>query len=133
MGGLQAGDDGVEASEEDLAKLGFTLGRGQFNDGGHGDNAWVYLDRYHSDKDEGDSDQATLGSCCNVDYKQGPDIFTNNESLNNTSLLLWYVAEQKNNGTPGQEYCWANAAIVNGLYKTNSFPCVSGPKIQLMK
>lgn len=107
--------------------LEFALGRGQFNDGGHGDNAWTFLDRFHPDKDEGASDLATLGSCCNTDSRQGPDVYTTNESLTNAPLLLWYVSEQKNNGTPGQEYCWADASVVDGDYKTTTYPCVSGP------
>jgi len=108
--------------------LSMSLGRGQFNDGGHGDKAWVYLDRFHEDKDEGVTDMPTFGACCNVDYRQGPDVYTDGESLSNSPLLLWYVSEQKNNGNPGEEYCWASATIVNGIYKTTSYPCPSGPK-----
>lgn len=104
-------------------------GRGQFGDGGRGDNAFSYVTRYHPDLDEGESDLVTLGPCCNTDYHQGPETFIepNPEPISNTNLVMWYVSQQKNSDTPGQEYCWAQSALENGILKVNKFPCYSGP------
>lgn len=112
--------------------LDVSLGRGQFGDGGHGDNAWIFLDRFHADKDEGTTDQATLGACCNTDYRQGPEVYTNDEPLGGAPVLLWYIAEQKNSAADGAQYCWADADVVGGVYKMQTYPCASGPKLTLM-
>jgi hypothetical protein len=103
-------------------------GNGQFNDGGRGDNAYIYVTKLHTDKDEGESDLLTIGPCCNTDYRQGPEKFMEPaESLQNSPLVLWYVAQLKNDDTKGKEYCWADNYIENGIYKTKSYPCLSGP------
>lgn len=104
-------------------------GQGQFGDGGRGDNAYMYVSRYHANIDEGESDMVTLGACCNSDYQQGPEKFIepNPEPLTNTGLVLWYVAQLKNDDTPGHSYCWAQSVITNGLLKVNEYPCYSGP------
>jgi hypothetical protein len=110
---------------------GFYLipGKGQFADGGRGDNAYVYVTKYHIDKDEGESDLVTIGPCCNIDYRQGPEKFMTPaaESIQNSRLVIWYVAQLKNNDTKGNEYCWADNYIENGIYKTKAYPCFSGP------
>jgi hypothetical protein len=102
-------------------------GRGQFNDKGRGDNAFIYITKHHSNIDEGDADLVTIGPCCNTDYQQGPEKFLNNESLNNSELIMWYVPQMRNDNTKGNEYCWAEAKIENGVYKTYSYPCHAGP------
>ena len=112
-------------------QLTMELGRGQFGDGGRGDQAWTFVNRFHADRDEGASDQATLGACCNTDYRQGPEEYTNDEDLAGAPLLLWYVAEQKNSGTAGAQYCWADAKVARGTYKMTTYPCVSGPRFTL--
>jgi hypothetical protein len=105
-------------------------GHGQFNDGGLGDNPFLYLTAVHKDKPEGQDDLLTIGPCCNTDYKQGPEKYLNDESLTDGSVALWYVAQLKNNGTPGQEYCWAGSKLENGEYKESEWPCPSGPLIR---
>ncbi len=104
-------------------------GNGQFKDGGRGDNAYVYVTKLHADKDEGETDLVTIGPCCNTDYKQGPERFIepNPENINTTQLVLWYVAQMKNDDTKGREYCWAERYLENGVYKTHTYPCFSGP------
>ncbi len=103
--------------------------RGQFNDGSRGDNAYVYITKQHLDKDEGEKDLITIGPCCNTDYKQGPEKFIDAqpESIINTDIVLWYVPQMKNDDTKGKEYCWAEAYLENGVYKTKIFPCMAGP------
>lgn len=107
-------------------------GRGQFGDGGRGDNPYVYVTRHHSGSeapDEGESDLITIGPCCNTDYQQGPEKFidTPPESIIDTPLVFWYVAQLKNDDTPGQEYCWADVALQDGIYVPVDFPCFAGP------
>jgi len=103
-------------------------GRGQFSDGGRGDNAWVYVTRDNPDKEEGHTDLPTIGPCCNTDYKQGPEKFIDPESLDNTHLILWYVPEMQNDDTPGNQYCWVEKVINNGIFENKIYPCYAGPK-----
>lgn len=102
--------------------------RGQFNDKGRGDNAFVYVTKNAADRDEGESDLVTIGPCCNTDYRQGPEKFIEPapESIENSSLVVWYVAQLKNDDEKGKEYCWAESVIENGVYKVIEHPCYSG-------
>jgi hypothetical protein len=104
-------------------------GRGQFKDGGRGDNAFAYITRYHADKDEGESDITTIGPCCNNDYHQGPEKFIEPQAdpINNARLVFWYVPQLKNDDTPGKQYCWAESVAENGVYKIKTYPCYAGP------
>lgn len=107
-------------------------GRGQFDDGGRGDNPYLYLTRHHTGAtgpDEGDSDLITIGSCCNTDYQQGPEKFidTPPESVADGAFVLWYVAQMQNDDTPGQEYCWADVTLQDGVYIPVDYPCFAGP------
>lgn len=102
--------------------------KGQFGDGGRGDNAYYYITKLHADKDEGERDLPTLGPCCNNDYKQGPEKFIEGENLDRSQLVLWYVPQIKNDNTIGKEYCWAESVIENGVYVPKTWPCPSGPK-----
>jgi hypothetical protein len=110
---------------------GFYLqpGNGRFGDGGRGDNAFVYVTKYHTDKDEGETDMVTIGPCCNTDYHQGPEKFIepNPEPLGGSQVVVWYVAQLKNDDRPGFEYCWAESLLDKGVYKTKAYPCMSGP------
>jgi hypothetical protein len=111
---------------------GFLLlpANGKFNDGGRGDNAYIYTTVNQPGRDEGDADLPTIGPCCNTDYKQGPEKFIepNPENIQNKQLVVWYVAQLKNDDTKGREYCWAESFLENGVYKTTYYPCFCGPK-----
>lgn len=102
--------------------------RGQFGDGGRGDNAFLYVTKNPSDRDEGESDLVTIASCCNTDYRQGPEKFIepSPEPINNSPLVVWYVAQLKNDSEKGKEYCWAESFLENGIYKVKEYPCYSG-------
>lgn len=102
--------------------------RGQFGDNGRGDNAFVYVTKNAPDRDEGESDLVTIGACCNTDYHQGPDKYIEPapEPIENSSLVLWYVAQLKNDDEKGKEYCWAESVVENGVYKVKEHPCYSG-------
>ena len=102
--------------------------RGQFNDNGRGDNAFVYVTKNAPERDEGESDLVTIGACCNTDYRQGPEKFIEPapEPIENSPLVVWYVAQLKNDNEKGKEYCWAESVIENGVYKVIEHPCYSG-------
>ena len=102
--------------------------RGQFGDNGRGDNAFVYVTKNAADRDEGESDLVTVGACCNTDYRQGPEKFIEPapEPIENSALVLWYVAQLKNDDEKGKEYCWAESIVENGVYRVVEHPCYSG-------
>ncbi len=113
----------------DNASFRLVPGNGQFGDGGRGDHAYIYFTVNKPDTDEGTSDLPTIGPCCNVDYRQGPEKFIdpNPETLTNQRVVVWYVPQMKNDDTKGKEYCWAEARLVNGVYQTEAYPCIAGP------
>lgn len=101
---------------------------GQFNDGGRGDNAYVYVTKNKHDADEGESDLVTIGPCCNTDYHQGPEKFIEPtpDSIEDDELIVWYVPQIRNDDTKGREYCWAESFLENGIFQTKVYPCFSG-------
>lgn len=103
-------------------------GKGQFENN-LGDYAYTYVTKYHPNLDEGDSDLPTIGPCCNTNHEQGPEKFIGSkpENIQNSPLVIWYVPQLKNNGKKGQEYCWAESYLDHGVYKTRTYPCISGP------
>jgi hypothetical protein len=109
--------------------------RGQFNDGGRGDNPFVYVTRRHPDREEGDADLITIGSCCNNDYQQGPEKFIDAtpDSIANAQIVIWYVAQMKNDNSMGSEYCWADSVLENGVYVPKTYPCRAGPMLHPVK
>jgi hypothetical protein len=104
-------------------------GRGQFGDGGKGDFSYVYVTKHINSRDEGENDLVTIGPCCNTDYKQGPEKFIEPqpEDIQNSSLVVWYVAQLKNDDRKGNEYCWAESVPENGVWSTKAYPCFCGP------
>lgn len=103
---------------------------GQFGDGGRGDNAWIYITKYHDKIDEGSTDLPTISSCCNIDFQQGPEKFINKipEKISESSLVIWYVPQILNDNRPGKEYCWAEYISLHGVKQTRVYPCWNGPK-----
>lgn len=90
--------------------------------------AFMYVTRRIPGKDEGDADLITIGSCCNTDYRQGPEQFIEPapDSLVDAEIALWYVPALKNDDTPGSEYCWADYVLENGVYVPQVWPCAAG-------
>lgn len=103
---------------------GFYLetGHGQFDDGGQGDHAYMYVTRHNPA--EGDADLGAIGGCCNDDHQQGPHNYVNGESVAGEDIVLWYAAEMVTDVTPGKEYCWTQLP--------NTWPCFSGPMFHPM-
>lgn len=104
-------------------------GKGQFGDNGRGDFSFLYVTKNAADKNEGENDLPTIGPCCNTDYHQGPEKFIEPqpEAIKDASLVIWYVAQMKNDDTRGKEYCWAESVLENGVYVTKTYPCFCGP------
>ncbi len=123
--------EGFEYKLTDNTGSGFFMapGNGKFNDGGRGDNAYVYTTAFKSGTDEGEADLVTIGPCCNIDYRQGPEKFIEPapDNIQNKKIVVWYVAQLKNDNTKGNEYCWAESVLENGMYVTRSYPCFCGP------
>jgi hypothetical protein len=107
---------------------------GQFKDGGRGDAPFVYLTR-KKDGAEGDADLSTIGSCCNDDYRQGPEKFIDAtpEAATSAPIVFWYVPQIKNDLRKGQEYCWADSVLKDGVYVPVEYPCWSGPMLTPIK
>ncbi len=104
-------------------------GRGQFNDAGRGDFNFVYVTKHLASRDEGENDLVTIGPCCNTDYRQGPEKFIEPqpEDIHNSSLVIWYVSQMRNDDRKGNEYCWAENVLENGTWTTKAYPCFCGP------
>jgi hypothetical protein len=104
-------------------------GNSKFGDGGRGDNAYVYITQSKPAVDEGEADLVTIGPCCNTDYHQGPEKFIepSPDNIQNKKLVVWYVAQLKNDDAKGREYCWAESVLENGVYVTKAYPCFAGP------
>jgi hypothetical protein len=104
-------------------------GRGQFDDGGRGDNAYLFVTRRQAERDEGEADLLTIGPCCNEDYQQGPEkyIEPSPEAIAQQAIVLWYVPQLKNDDRLGSEYCWADSIVTDGVYEVKTWPCYAGP------
>jgi len=115
--------EGYKWRVSDGADAGFYLepGRGQFDDGGRGDNAYIYVTRHKPA--EGDTDLGAIGTCCNSDHQQGPHNYVNSESIANENIVVWYVPQMATNATAGHYYCWT----VSGEPLPETYPCFSGP------
>ena len=102
-----------------------TPNQGQLTNGSLGDNAYVYVSRNKSG--EGDVDLITIGPCCNEDYQHGPEKFMQPfESIEESDIVIWYVAQLKNSDTPGQQNCWAETTVEAGEVQTKTYPCAFG-------
>ncbi|MFN8445075.1 MAG: hypothetical protein U0175_30085 [Caldilineaceae bacterium] len=95
-----------------------------------GDDAYIYVTLNHPDRDEGESDLVTIGPCCNDDYQQGPEKFIDPapESIEKSEIVVWYVAQIHNDAVPGEEFCWADFVLKDGVYTPKAYPCYSGPR-----
>jgi hypothetical protein len=104
-------------------------GNGQFGDGGRGDFSYLYVTKNIPSKEEGENDLPTIGPCCNTDYRQGPEKFIEPapDNIQNSSLVLWYVSQMRNDDRKGNEYCWAETVLEKGVWSTRVYPCFSGP------
>ncbi|MCC7358183.1 MAG: PKD domain-containing protein [Anaerolineales bacterium] len=96
-------------------------GQGQFEDGGRGDNAYLYAVAHHSS--EGDTDLGSIGTCCQDDSQQGPDAYITGEALAAQDVVVWYVPQPQTEATASAPYCWTVAGGAN----PETYPCRTGP------
>lgn len=128
---LASGDDGaqlrIQGEDGSSYLISPGLGNRPFE---RGDDAYYYVTRKHADRDEGESDLVTIGPCCNDDYQQGPEKFIDPtpEAVSDSELVLWYVAQIHNDTKPGEEFCWADFDLKDGVYVPHAYPCLSGPR-----
>ena len=114
-------------------KVGFYIepNRGQYHDNSRGDHERVFVAKFN--KDEGDEDLLTLGSCCKLD-KDGIEPYLNSEKITGQDLVLWYVPRIQNDDREGSEYCWADSTIDKyGNPSVKIWPCIVGPKFVPIK
>lgn len=111
----------------DASGFGYYLepGVGQFEPGSDPDNAFIYVVRHYPN--EGDTDLGVIGDCCLDNYQQGPHIYLNNESVENTNIVVWYVAQLVTDAAAPDYYCWT----VTGDPNPETYPCWSGPMFHL--
>ncbi len=117
--------EGYVARVVDQSGKGYFVepGNGQFNDGGRGDNEFLYATEFHLGEGEGDWPVFAIG-CCDAD-EHGPEIFLNNQPIANQNIVLWYVSEAEISTfgfEPSDFYCWTGTAIPELV-----FPCFTGP------
>ena len=101
--------------------------KGQFMDGSRGDNATLFVTKFHTE--EGDQDLLTLGSCCNLKEDGVERYIEEPEDIDGQDLVLWYVPRIKNDAKEGKEYCWADTRVdEEGNLNVKTWPCIVGPK-----
>jgi hypothetical protein len=74
---------------------------------------------------EGQGDLPSIGSCCALDDRQGPEQFVNGESLNG-GAVVWFVPRI---GNAERQRCWADTALQNGMLVPLVWPCGAGMAI----
>ena len=89
-------------------------------DGGDAEFAYLYWSRVRPV--EGQGDLATIGSCCALDARQGPEQFVGSELLEQQPVL-WYVPRLTNRE---RVRCWADMRLEDGLLRPVIWPCSAG-------
>ncbi|MFZ0547676.1 MAG: lamin tail domain-containing protein, partial [Candidatus Promineifilaceae bacterium] len=94
-----------------------------FGDNSRGDDNFIYVTLHKAA--EGDSDLGSIGTCCNDNQVQGPNNYVNNEDIDNTNIVLWYVPQMMTDATDGGDgyYCWTLQGEPNPV----TYPCFTGP------
>ncbi|MGH2542943.1 MAG: hypothetical protein ACRDIB_09110, partial [Ardenticatenaceae bacterium] len=94
-------------------------GRGQFGDGGQGDNEFIYAVQHQS---VFDLDMGAMGTCCDYDY-HGPEAFVDGQSIEDENIALWYVPQMETDAFAPNYYCWT----VTNPPDHDPYPCFGGP------
>ncbi len=85
--------------------------------------AYVYWSR--PTPAEGQGDLPSIGSCCALDARQGPERFINGESLD-SGAVVWFVPRI---GNAERKRCWADTALEGGMLVPRVWPCGGGMEI----
>jgi hypothetical protein len=89
-------------------------------DWGDAELAYVYWS--HARPEEGQGDLASIGSCCALDARQGPEQFIGSDLLEQQPIL-WYVPRLTNGE---RTRCWADMRLEDGLLRPIIWPCSAG-------
>jgi len=87
------------------------------------EHAYVYWTR--PAPGEGQGDLPSIGSCCALDARQGPERFINGESLDG-GAVVWFVPRISN---AERQRCWADTALEGGALRPRVWPCGAGMEI----
>lgn len=90
---------------------------------GDAELAYVYWSR-PADA-EGRSDLPSIGSCCALDERQGPEQFINGETLDE-GAVIWFAPRISN---AERRRCWADTAVEQGMLVPQIWPCGAGVTI----
>lgn len=72
---------------------------------------------------EGQGDLPSIGTCCRLDVRQGPEAFVTPAEVLGRDLVLWYVPQIAN---AERARCWADTALRDGVLVPQVWPCASG-------
>ncbi|MCX7789117.1 MAG: hypothetical protein N2378_00620 [Chloroflexaceae bacterium] len=78
---------------------------------------------------EGQGDLPSIGSCCALDARQGPEQFINGESLDG-GAVVWFVPRI---GNAERQRCWADTTLEGGMLVPRVWPCGAGMEIASRK
>lgn len=87
---------------------------------GEAELAYVYWTR--PAQAEGQGDLPSIGSCCALDDRQGPEQFVNGEPLDG-GAVVWFVPRISN---AERQRCWADTALEGGMLVPRIWPCGAG-------
>jgi len=88
-----------------------------------GDAGLAYVYWSQAKDAEGRGDLPSIGQCCALDFRQGPETFADPPEPLGSTPVLWYVPRIEN---AERERCWADSAIENGEIVVQVWPCSSG-------
>ncbi|WP_129676464.1 hypothetical protein [Candidatus Chloroploca sp. Khr17] len=94
-----------------------------------GDAELAYLYWTQARPEEGQGDLPSIGTCCGLDERQGPEQFIGPgtpEPLG-TAPILWFVPRIAN---AERERCWADTTIIDGATVPEIWPCSAGVEVR---
>ncbi|PDV98015.1 hypothetical protein CJ255_22130, partial [Candidatus Viridilinea mediisalina] len=90
-----------------------------------GDAELAYVYWTQAKPAEGQGDLPTLGTCCALDERQGPEQFIDGEALAEHPVI-WYVPRMTN---AERERCWADMELEDGVLRPLVWPCSAGVRV----
>lgn len=77
---------------------------------------------------EGRGDLPSIGTCCNLDSRQGPEQLIDPAEALGRTPVLWYVPAIAN---AERARCWADSRLVDGLLTAEVWPCHAGVVVRV--
>ncbi|PDW01930.1 hypothetical protein [Candidatus Viridilinea mediisalina] len=91
-----------------------------------GDAELAYVYWTHAKPAEGQGDLPTIGTCCALDERQGPEQFIDGNALAEHPVI-WYVPRMTN---AERERCWADMELEDGVLRPLVWPCSAGVRVR---